>query len=223
MNGITHFLVGIVITLMVWRIFSEKWAEKREWANKTAFSINSHPVHMVSLIRASLTIILAFFSHAIVDGFAIFTYHPYANFDILFYKIWTPTMLIAGILVFMVAVKKDVRYLYGLTFALAFDLWDYYTLPLINMLTGIQDLGFLWCHQFEWAFIHVFLSWAPVYYLEPLAAIIEIIIISILLILWYFMQRKWPLPENPEIQPKLILYLLICGFFGIWIAWTSFI
>jgi hypothetical protein len=223
MNGITHFLVGIVITLVVWRIFSDKWAEKKKWPKEMAFIINHHPIKKVSILRIVITSILAFFSHALVDGFAIFTYHPYKNFDTLFYAIWTPSLLVSAAIVLLIALKIDIRYSYGLIFALFFDLWDYSMLPLINYLSGELDLNSLYLHQFEWLFINTFLAWAPVFYLNQWASLVEVVIIGILLLSWFFLENKKPLPINMNYQPKNYLFLIIAGGIGSWILLGEFL
>lgn len=208
MNGITHFLVGIVITLFIWKLFSNERFDDMEWANKEVFTLRNKPVRTISLLRIILTSIFAFFSHAIVDGFAIFTYHPYKNFDILFYRIWTPILLISGAVTFMIAIKKDIRFIYGLVFAIFFDLWDYSVLGVIESITG-NDLGMFYLHHFEWTFIDLFLSWAPVFYLEPLAAIVEVIIILTLILSWILLNKKNFMEINDEIQAKNYQLLII--------------
>ena len=132
MNGITHFLVGIIITLFVWHIFSDEWAEERPWACKEAFTIHNIPIRPVSIIRVSLTCLGAFFSHILVDGFGGFTYHGVTNWNDPFYAVWTPILIIAAGLVAAIAIKKDARFAWGILFSVAFDLWDWNTLRTIG-------------------------------------------------------------------------------------------
>ena len=218
MNGTTHFLVGIVIAIVVWHLFSNEWAENKEWAKREAFSLRSRPVSVVSILRVLITCTAAFFSHALVDGFAIFTYHPWKDHGILFNLIWTPVILAAGGIIAIIALKKDFRYMYGIAFALAFDLWDYSTLPIIGNLVGIEDISLYFLHHFEWAFINIFLSWAPNFYLVPAAAIVEIVIIIVLILLWYLLEKNWPMSENRDIQPNNIQFIIIIVLFAGWIG-----
>jgi len=222
MNGITHFLVGIIITIIVWHLLSDKWAEGRNWASKEVFSIKDHPVRMVSLLRVGITSVLAFFSHIIVDGFAIFTYHPYTNFDNLFYKIWMPSILLSAAIVLLIALKKDIRYSFGMVFSIFFDLWDHSTLRVVSHLYGGADLGSLYLHQLEWAFIDRFLAWAPVLYLNPYAAVVEIMIISALLISWYLLEQRWALPNNTNYQTNKYSFIIIAALIGLWILLGEF-
>ncbi len=217
MNGITHFLVGILIVIAVWHFLSDDWAEKRAWAMRTVFTIRSHPVTMVSLLRVTITCTLAFFSHAIIDGFAIFTYHPYKDQDILFNLIWSPSILIAAGIVAVIALRRDFRYAWGIVFSIAFDLWDYSVLRVIMTYSDV-DLSHLYLHQFEWAFIAAFLFWAPNFYQVPQAALIEITIIAIFLMLWYVLEKRSPLPEKKPFQPRPIPFTIICVLFGLWLA-----
>lgn len=110
MNGITHFLVGIIIVIVVWHYFSDEWAEDKQWAKREVFSIKMRPITVASILRVSITSIAALFSHVLVDGFAIFTYHPSSNQYPLFNLISKLIMLIAAGIVAFFALKKDVRY-----------------------------------------------------------------------------------------------------------------
>jgi len=223
MNGITHFLVGIVIVLVVWHYFSDEWAENKEWAKRKVFSIKKRPVRVASILRVSIASIAAFFSHVLVDGFAIFTYHPWWDQYPLVNQISKPLMLISAGIVAFIALKKDIRYAWGIIFSAAFDLWDHSTLNVIMKLNPSLDLTPLYLHQFEWAFINTFLWWAPNFYQEPLAIIVEVVIIAILLISWGILIKKWPLPENKEIQPRLYLLVFVFILFALWFALDSII
>lgn len=218
MNGITHFLVGIVIVVVVWHYFSDEWAENKEWAKREVFSIKKRPVTVASILRVSVTSVAAFFSHTLVDGFAIFTYHPWKDQDILFNRIWTPVTLIFAAVVAFYALKKDFRYAWGIVFAAAFDLWDYSVLRVIMSVNPALDLSPFYLHHFEWAFIDAFLSWAPNYYQEPLASIVEMVIIGVLFLLWIVLVKKWLMPENKEIQPAFWQLLIMFAAFVIWFA-----
>ncbi len=164
MNGITHFLVGILIVILVWRLFSNDWATNKEWAKRELFSIKKRPVTVVCILRISISSVASFFSHVLVDGFAIFTYHPYKDHDILFNQIWNPVILIFAGFIAFIALIKDSRYAWGIVFAAAFDLWDYSIIRVIMIFNPLIDLSPLFLHQFEWAFIDAFLSWAPNFY-----------------------------------------------------------
>lgn len=218
MNGITHFLVGIIIVLVVWHYFSNEWAEDKVWAKRVAFSIKDHSVNFVSILRVSIASIAAFFSHALVDGFAIFTYHPqqilYPSFDLITKAIMLPSAAIVA----FIALKKDIRYAWGIIFSLAFDLWDSNTLDALMRINPSVDLRFLYAHQFEWTFGALFLYWAPVYYEEPLGFLVELVIIAILLIFYFFTAKKWPLRENEQIQPRFSLLIIVFLLFVAWCA-----
>ena len=202
----------------MWHILSDDWAGNKDWAKKQVFSIRSHPISVVSILRVSITCTAAFFSHAIVDGFAIFTYHPWKDQGILFNLVWTPSTLIAAGIVAIIALRKDFRFAWGIIFAIAFDLWDYSVLRVINAFNPIIDLSALQLHHFEWAFIATFLFWAPNFYQVPLAALTEIVVIAILFMFWYFIAKRWPMPKKKPIHPNTVLFIIICGAFGFWLA-----
>jgi len=223
MNGITHFLVGIVIVLVVWHFFSDEWAEDKEWARRKVFSIKNRSVSIISILRIFITSIAAFFSHAIVDGFAIFTYHPWWDQYPLFNQISKPLMLIAAAIVAFFALNKDIRYAWGIIFSAAFDLWDFSTLNVIMTINPEFNLSPLYLHRFEWAFIDIFLSWAPNFYQEPLAILVEVVIIVLLLISWVILMKKWPLPENKQIQPRFSILIILYILFALWFALDSII
>ncbi len=217
MNGLTHFLVGIIIVLVVWHYLSDKWAEDKEWANRKAFSFKNRPISVISVLRASIASVAAFFSHALVDAFSRFTYHPtkilYPSFDLITKAIMLP----AAAIVAFIALKKDVRYAWGLVFSIAFDLWDSNTLYAIMSFVPV-DLSPLMAHQFEWTFSNIFLYWAPVYYNEPIAFFVEVVLIVILFVCCYILVKKWPLPKNEQIQPRFSLLVIAFVLFVAWFA-----
>ena len=219
MNAITHFLIGFIITSIVWGKFSKEWAQKREWPTQEIFKIRKHSVIKVSLLRVVVTSVGAYFSHILIDGFAIFTYHPWKDHGILFNQIWTPIIILTTIFIAIYALKRDIRYSWGLVFSVMFDVWDYGVIRVIKVLKPAFDLNFLLMHQMEWWFIDTFLSWAPNFYQKPIAALVEIAIILIFFKVWMFLAKKWPLSEKKEIQPNLkefikIVVILALIWFG---------
>lgn len=203
--------------LVVWHLLSDDWAEDKAWAKRQVFSIRTHPISVVSILRVTIASTAAFFSHTLVDGFAIFTYHPWKDQGIFFNQIWTPSILIAAGVVAIFALRKDFRFAWGIVFALAFDLWDYSVIRVINVFDPI-DLSAIQLHHFEWAFIATFLFWAPNFYQLPLAALVEIVLIAILFMFWYVLAKRSPMPEKKPVHPNTVLFIIICGAFGFWLA-----
>jgi hypothetical protein len=132
----THLIVGIVIQAVLTYYFLIP-----EW------------------LSVFLTIIMAFFSHFLVDAIAKITYHPPDRIDDNFWLIWHVFLLLFGIVILLVFMWK---YAIGMLFANLVDIWDWLTLRKIARRKGQPEWGKqYYLHPFANKIRSTFFFWLP--------------------------------------------------------------
>jgi hypothetical protein len=149
-------------------------------------------------------IVMAFFSHAIIDTLAIFTYHEgnpsgtmYSQFVFWFWMIGAIAIIFWGL-------RTDRRYGYGILAALSFDIWDHWILRTIACAPkGFPDgcmevyaFESIHLHHFEWLILDTLFANVERHYGDEAYFLVEILSVSILLGLLWWLRKRAPLPEN---------------------------
>ena len=165
MEGITHFLTGILIL---------KYLKGKI----------KHPYDKI------LIIVLSFLSHGILDSLARATYHPSnALLNDPIWWIWHITVYVLGLAVFIHYFKEC---WYALIASSLPDIWDWGIIrPTRDWI--IQDPSWgasFFMHQYIYIIPRAWFDWLPDMNLNPIGIIPEIILIIILSFLIYLKIHK---------------------------------
>jgi len=195
MNGTSHYLVGLIITLEVLRFRKNSMKDG-------------------DLTRGTIVIIcvLAFFSHILVDALARFTYHPSSsNWGDPIYTLWHITIYTTEAVSAIYFLKKDIRYVYGMISAVGFDLWDWSIRRPLQKYFNVNTLPSLhW--MADWAEEFLF-GWLPSFRQQQWAVLGEIIFMLICFLIW----RSWhktsllAIDPHPATTKQVLLLILTIG------------
>ena len=149
-------------------------------------------------------VVLAFLSHAVIDALAIFTYHDGNPSGTLFSQFVFWFWLVGGAAVIYWALNNDRRYGYGILAALSFDIWDHWILRTIACAPkGFPDgcmevyaFESIHLHHFEWLILDALFANVERHYGDEAYFLVEILSVSILLGLLWWLRKRAPLPEN---------------------------
>ena len=156
----------------------------------------------------AISLFLAYMSHAVVDALAIFTYHnssPSGSaFSMLVFWGW----LAAGIAIISRAVRRDIRYGYGILAALVYDIWDHYILRAADCVLdglpegcmGVYTHRFIpWqMHRFEWVILDTVFEGVERHYSNQAFVLVELLFVGFLCGVICWLRRYHPLPSLPE-------------------------
>lgn len=168
MEAITHILTGVLIQIL-------------------CFQYIPFPYNII------LTILLAFFSHFLIDALAKITYHtPDARWDDTFWVIWHIIIFASSILV---AIWFFIPYWLGLLSANLVDIWDWLILRNMQKIKESpenESSKEKWGHQY---FIHPLIDtfrtklffWLPNWNYKKRGILPELMLIASLLIIIIFM------------------------------------
>jgi hypothetical protein len=192
MNGVTHLGAAMVITLCVYKLLSDSLQTDHPSLGRELAIGKSH-VQVLQIVRAALCFVLGILSHAFIDIMGRFTYHPpTSNWDdgslqwaILNIGILTPLLLIY-------VLHRDIRYLWAMFGGILQDLWDW---GLMRAFPGI----------FPYAILHSatspldqLLAPLPSFTYDRWAIAIEVVLMVVLLVTWWRLEKRWPLPPRPR-------------------------
>nr|MDO8088989.1 hypothetical protein [Candidatus Sigynarchaeum springense] len=188
MNGVTHLAFSALIALCVYRALPDRLIDGRAWLAKEIGAGKSR-VPVLQVIRSALCFVLAYLGHHFLDIMARFTYHPPTSswddgslqWAILNIAILTPLLLFWMI-------RRDRRYLWALFGGILVDLWDW---GILRAFPGIFPAAIL--HTATWP-LDVLFAPLPDFRHEPWAIWIEIALMVVLLLSWWRLEKRCPLP-----------------------------
>ncbi|MBT6645728.1 MAG: hypothetical protein HOB52_07975 [Euryarchaeota archaeon] len=151
-------------------------------------------------------IAFAFFSHAIIDALAIFTYHDGNPSGSMYSQIVFWFWLGGAIAVIYWALNKDRRYGYGILAALIYDLWDHWFLRGIACVkdgfpNGCMDVyayEHLHLHHFEWFILDTVFAGVERHYGDESYFIIELLFVTLLSTSIWWLRKHASLPMEDE-------------------------
>ncbi len=192
MNGVTHLGAAMVVTLCVYKLLSDSLQTKHPSLGKE-LAIGRSRVQALQIVRAAMCFVLGILSHALVDIMGRFTYHPpTSNWDdgslqwaILNIGILTPLLLIYML-------HRDIRYLWAMFGGILQDLWDW---GLMRAFPGIFPYAIL--HSAT-APLDQLLAPLPNFNYDQWAIAIEVCLMIVLLVTWWRLEKRWPLPPRPR-------------------------
>ncbi len=192
MNGVTHLGAAMVITLCVYKLLSDSLQTKHPSLGKELV-IGTSRVPALQIVRAALCFVLGILSHSFIDIMGRFTYHPpTSNWDdgslqwaILNIGILTPLLLIYML-------HRDIRYLWAMFGGILQDLWDW---GLMRAFPGTFPYAIL--HSAT-APLDQLLAPLPDFRYEQWAIAIEVCLMVALLVTWWRLEKRWPLPPRPR-------------------------
>ena len=198
MNGVVHYLVGLIITLIVIKY--------------SRIDINEPKSKKELILLMSIIFILSFFSHILVDACAHFTYHPsQSDWGDPVYTSWHFTIYLAEAIFGSFFLKTDIRYAVGMVGSIGFDLWDWSIRRPLEKYAGVTGLPSLhWmADRVENTLFHSFRSLRN----EKWALVVEIILILILFVIWRVMHDNSDLTTNerPATWTEVGIILIIFG------------
>ncbi|MEX2682701.1 MAG: hypothetical protein Q6373_013955 [Candidatus Sigynarchaeota archaeon] len=189
MNGVTHLAFSALIVLCVYRALPDRLSDVHPFLAREIGAGNTR-VPVLQVIRSMLCFSLAYIGHHFLDVMARFTYHPSISnwgdgslqWAILNIAILTPSLLFWML-------RRDRRYLWGLFGGILVDLWDW---GLLRGFAGIFPEGIL--HTTTWP-LDVLLAPLPDFRYEQWAIWIEVALMVLLLLSWWRLEKRWPLPQ----------------------------
>jgi len=215
MQDISHFVTGVIITAIIWRIIPDSKQDKH--ANTEISlkrTLNGPKLTAVSSIRFILILVLSFFSHALVDTLAIFTYHSGGIGDSIFDTIWYVSMYLAEALFAIYALQIDYRYAAGIFGAIWFDLWDWTILRAYKYYKPGNYWDF---HRIESALKNfLFPNFTPLYSTKW-AIIIEICYFAGLILLWLGLSKRWKIQDKAWKAPWWLIITTVI-IVGVWLV-----
>lgn len=192
MNGVTHLGVAMLITLCVYKAFPDSRGTRHPALARELFAGTAR-VSLLQVLRAATCFVLGLLSHHFVDTMGKFTYHPpTSNWDdgslqwaILNIAILTPLLLVY-------ILHRDIRYLWASFGAILEDLWDW---GLLRAFPGMFPYGIL--HSAPRP-IAVLIETLPSFTYDQWAIAIEVVLMAVLLLGWWWLEKRWPLPPRPR-------------------------
>ncbi|MBD3186877.1 hypothetical protein GF325_08635 [Candidatus Bathyarchaeota archaeon] len=235
MNGLTHFLTGVLIQVAVFSVIFDVVGRCKPRDSEHSLVESHGPVLLACAFVA--TGILAFFSHGFLDSISRYTYHDGSpdKWETPFYGPWTYGMLAAaGIFAFWM-IWRDTRFVFGMAFGLFYDLLDHNTFRVIEhvILQNLVDAGTISLGNTDvipFSF-HSIARWDgvldaidnaivghPVNHNEnPLASIVEIILLVGMFAGLFLLNRTRVMPPSRHEQTK-ISKILVFLIFALWIS-----
>ncbi|MCY3411889.1 MAG: hypothetical protein INQ03_09695 [Candidatus Heimdallarchaeota archaeon] len=206
MNGAAHYLVGMIWTVLIYSKLDDTLLEK------PSLSKEYLGVPFLTYMRILTIFIFNYFFHIFIDVLAQFTYHPSnSSWGDPIYATWHIFTYIAEAAVAIYALKKDLRYSWGLIGSVGFDLWDWSIVRFTGKYLG-TDLPTV--HFMEGWVRSTFFFYLPNWTLHQWAMINEVLLLVIFFFIWFKLVSKWPLPGSHPGKMKSISILVI--IFGIW-------
>ena len=220
MQDVSHFITGVIITAIIWRIIPDPKREVRgNDENSLKRTLKGPKITGISSIRFVLILILSFFSHALVDTLAIFTYHSGGIGDSVFDTIWYISIYIAEATFAIYALQIDYRYVAGIFGAIWFDLWDWTILRAIKY----YNPGTYWdFHRIESVVKDALFPNITPLYAAKWAIVIEIFYFSSLILLWLGLSKRWKLHEKAWKAPWWLIITTVI-IFGVWLVFSLII
>ena len=131
----------------------------------------------------------AFLSHAIIDAFAIFTYHDASTSGSMFSRFVFWFWLAGGVGAITWALRADRRYGFGILAAMSYDLWDHWILRTISCAPqgfpdgcmSIYAFEHLHLHQLEWIILDTVFAGVERHYGDERFFAVELIFVAALI------------------------------------------